>query len=116
MRGKVMEKELLEKSLKKELTESDIPIVFDKYNNYMNLDFDRLVNKKTITSDLEKLKGAIFQIDKYGRIPNVESTNKQEQKKAVTLLKVRKKYLKYKTDNLDEHNLNDYEKYNVEEI
>ena len=49
----------------KELTESDIPIVFDKYNNYMNLDFDRLVNKKTITSDLEKLKGAIFWIDKY---------------------------------------------------
>lgn len=100
----------------KELTKSDIPVVFDKYNNYMNLDFDRLVNKKTITSDLEKLKDAIFWIDKYGRIPNVESTNKQEQKKAVTLLKVRKKYLKYKTDNLDEHNLNDYEKYNVEEI
>lgn len=100
----------------KELTESDIPIVFDKYNNYMNLDFDRLVNKKTIISDLEKLKGAIFWIDKYGTIPNAESANSQEVRKAVTLLKIRQKYSKYRNDNLDEHQLNDYEKYNVEEI
>lgn len=97
----------------KELTEADIPVVFDKYNNYMNLNFDRLVNKKTVTSDLEKLKEAVFWIEKYKSIPNANSADKHEVRKAVTLIRIREKYAKYKNINLDEQNLNDYDKYNI---
>lgn len=100
----------------KEITESDIPVVFDKYNIYSNLDMDRLVNKKSITSDLEKLKNVIFWIDKYGRVPKANSDNVQEQKKALTIKRITEKYGKFRGQNLDEYNMNDYDKYNVEEI
>ena len=45
--------------------------------------------------DLEKLKDAIFWIDKYGRIPNVNGTTLQEVRKAVTLKRIQEKYIKY---------------------
>jgi len=100
----------------KELTESDIPVVFDKYNIYSNLDMDRIVNKKSITSDLEKLKSALFWIDKYGRIPNAESSNTQEVRKALTLKRIIEKYSKFKGANLDDYSMSDYDKYNTEQI
>lgn len=100
----------------KEYTDSDTPIVFDKFNNYSNLDFDRLVNKKSVTSDLEKLKDAIFWIEKYGRFPNVEGTTKQEVRKAITLKRIQEKYKKFLTANLEEYNLSEYDKKNTEKI
>ncbi len=100
----------------KEYTESDIPVVFDKFNNYSNIDMDRLVNKKTVTSDLEKLKDAIFWIEKYGRIPRLDSSDFQEKKKAVTLKRIQEKYFKFINANLDDYSLNDYDKANTMEI
>lgn len=100
----------------KEYTEGDIPVVFDKFNIYTNLDFDRLVNKKSITSDLEKLKDAIFWIDKYGRFPNVNSKNKQEIRKAITLKRIQESYAKFINADYDKYNLSEYDKKNTEKI
>ncbi len=100
----------------REYTDSDIPIVFDKFNNYSNLDMDRLVNKKTVTSDLQKLKDAIFWIEKYGRYPSAESKSIPEKRKAVTLMRIKEKYFKFIDANLDEYGLNDYDKANALEI
>lgn len=100
----------------KEYTEYDIPIVFDKYNIYSNLDFDRKVNKKSITSDLEKLKDAVFWIDKYGRIPNVNGSTTQEVKKAITLKRIQEKYAKFLHEEYDKYNLNEYDKKNTQKI
>lgn len=100
----------------KTYTDSDTPVVFDKFNNYSNLDLDRLVNKKTVTSDLEKLKDAIFWIEKYKRYPKVDGQTQQEVKKAVTLKRIQEKYEKFIDANLDDYNLSEYDKKNVEEI
>ena len=100
----------------KELTDDEIPIVFDKFNNYSNLDLDRLVNKKSTISDLEKLKNIIFWIEKYGRMPSIESNDIDEQRKVITLGRLKEKYAKFRDKNFNTSNLNDYEQFNISEI
>ena len=100
----------------KEYTQADIPVVFDKFNNYSNLDMDRLVNKKTVTSDFQKLKDAIFWIDKYGRYPNANSESQKEVKKAITLIRIREKYSKFIDSDLKEYHFSAYDKKNIQEI
>lgn len=100
----------------KEYTDSDIPVVFDKFNNYSNLDLDRLVNKKTVSSDLEKLKDVIFWMKKYGKVPSIDSPNVQETKKAVFIKRVQEKYKKFIDADLDKYNLSEYDKCNTRKI
>ena len=100
----------------KEITDDEIPLVFDKFNNYSNLDLDRLVNKKSTISDLEKLKNVIFWIEKYGRMPSIDSPDIDEQRKLITLGRLKEKYGKFKDGNFSEYNLSDYDQYNISEI
>jgi len=99
-----------------ELEDKDYPVVFDKFNNYSNMDLERLVNKTNSVSDLEKLKDIIFWINKYGFIPQTNSENIKEKKKAITLRKIQKKYSRYLTDNSLLDNISSEEKYEINEI
>ena len=98
------------------ITDADRPVVFDKFNNYSNLDMDRLVNKTTTRSDLEKMRDIVFYVNKYGFIPNTDSENPKEKKKAITLRKIQQKYEKYTNVNLDDWHLDELEKYEISEI
>ena len=100
----------------KELEEKDIPVVFDKFNNYSNLNMDRMVNKTNSNSDLEKLKDIVFWINKYGYIPQTDSVNEKEKKKAITLNKIQKKYSKYIDADIDSLKLSLDEKNEIREI
>lgn len=99
-----------------EVKEEDIPVVFDKFNIYFNLDLDRLVNRTSSTSDLQRLKDLIFFVEKYGYIPQTDSTNSQEQKKAIALKKIQSKYNKFLGEDLSEFNLSNEEIYELREI
>ena len=84
-------------------TDEERPIVFDYYNNYFILNMDRMVNKTDATSDLERLKSIYEWIKKHGFIPDINSSNLTEARKAITLKKIKSKYIKYlDSNNLDE--------------
>ena len=100
----------------KELREEDIPVVFDKFNNYSNLDMERRVNKTNSTSDLEKLKDIIFWINKYGYIPQTDAVTDKEKKKAITLRKIQRKYEKYIDTDIDKLTISIEEKHEIKEI
>ena len=99
-----------------ELEDKDLPVIFDKFNNYSNMDLERLVNKTNTISDLEKLRDIVFWTNKYGFIPQTNSENPKEKKKAITLRKIQKKYSKYVTNSSLLDNLSNEEKYEINEI
>lgn len=95
--------------------EEERPIVFDRYNNYYNLEFERTINKTNISSDLDKLKNVLFWIKKYGYIPQTDSTRLSEKRKALTLKKIKAKYEKYiNSDEIKNSSLS--EKYEIRQI
>ena len=77
--------------------EKDIPVVFDIYNNYLILDLNRKVNKTSIVSDLERFKSVYFWIQKHGYIPDINSINLNEARRAKLLKRIKMKYEKYLT-------------------
>ena len=100
----------------KPLDEKDIPVVFDRFNNYSNLKMDRIVNKTDSSSDLEKMRDVEFWVEKYGYIPDTGTINDKEKKKAIRLQKIQQKYKYYLNLNLDDVLLSSKEKYEIEEI
>lgn len=94
----------------------DVPVVFDKYNNYFNMDFDRIVNRTSVSSDLEKMKDMMFYIQKHGYIPQTDSINRSEQRKALTLRRLQLKYQKFLGKDLSDFRFNAEEAYEVSEI
>ena len=98
------------------LEEKDIPVVFDKYNNYSNLNMERMFNRTNSSSDLEKLKDIVFWINKYGYIPQTDSNNTKEKKIAITLNKIQNKYSKYLNIDINGLKLSLEEKNEIREI
>ena len=78
-----------------ELELSEFPIIFDVYNNYLEQNMDRQVNRHTITSDLQKLYMIKEWINKHFRYPDINSESINEARKAITLKRIQKKYYKY---------------------
>lgn len=77
------------------INEDDIPVVFDIYNNYLVLDMDRKVNKTSIASDLERFKAVYLWIEKHKFIPDINSVDIEEAKRAKILKMIKVKYQKY---------------------
>lgn len=75
--------------------EEDIPIVFDIYNNFLVQNMNRVVNQTTPKSDLQKLQEIIGWIDKHNYIPDINSDDINEARKAITLKKIKNKYERY---------------------
>jgi len=96
--------------------EEDRPIVFDRYNNYYSLEFEREINRTTISSDLDKLRNVIFWIGKYGYIPQTDAHNLSEVRKALTLKKLKAKYIKYIEDSSKIKDVDKDDRYELEQI
>ena len=77
---------------------------------------ERIVNKSTSSSDLEKLKDIAFWVKKYGYIPQTDSVNANEKKKAITLRRIQNKYSRYLDQDLDSLDLSVQEKTEIKEI
>ena len=98
------------------IKEEDKPVIFDVYNNYLAQNMDREANKTNSTSDLQKLKILISWIEKHkGYIPDINSEDIKEAKKAVTLKNIQKKYKKY-LDGIKNKNLSESEVYEIHSI
>lgn len=96
-------------------SEEEIPVVFDKFNNYFNMDIDRMFNRTSVSSDLQKMRDIMFGIQKYGRIPSVDGTP-FERRKAYSLKRIQKKYQGFLDGSLVEKNLSSREKKELHDI
>ena len=100
----------------KPLKDGETPLIFDVYNNYLEQNMDREVNKSNSTSDLQKMRHAVYWIRKHrGYFPDINSDDSNEYRKAATLKKIQAKYSKYLTETFSD-NLNPTEQYEIEEI
>lgn len=100
----------------KPLKEGEVPLIFDVYNNYLEQNMDREVNKSNTTSDLQKMRHAVYWIRKHrGYFPDINSDDTVEYRKAATLKKLQMKYSKYLNETLGD-NLNATEQYEIDEI
>ena len=98
------------------IRDEDRPIIFDVYNNYLAQDIDREINRTNTTSDLIRLESVIKWIDKHkGYFPDINSEIISEAKKAIILKTIQRKYKKYNLG-IDNSNLNESEKYEIQKI
>ena len=96
------------------LEPSEFPMIFDVYNNYLEQNMDRQINKHTISSDLQRLKNIYEWINKHFRYPDINSKNIKEARKAINLKRIKIKYEKYLDNNFN--NLTEQEIYEITEI
>lgn len=75
--------------------EEEIPIIFDVYNNYLTRDLDRAANQTNPTSDLNSIQIVKNWINRHERIPDINSKNHDEARKAIILKRIQEKYEKY---------------------
>lgn len=99
----------------KQIPDSDIPIVYDIYNNYLVQNMNRTVNQTTPKSDLQKLQEVIAWMNKHGYEPDINSENTREARKAITLKKIQTKYKKY-IDGINNPRLSKSDIYEIEQI
>ena len=96
--------------------DEDRPIIFDVYNNYLAQNMDREANKTNYTSDLQRLRRVIKWIDAHkGYMPDINSEDIKEAKKAITLKNIQKKYKKY-LEGIENKNLSKGELYEIQQI
>ena len=78
------------------LEEDEIPIIIDIPNNIINANWEKVVNTYTVKDDEELLRDIIDWIERHGeKLPDIESTGREEYRKAVTLKRIQEKYIKY---------------------
>ena len=99
----------------KPIEESQTPIIFDVYNNYLEQNMDREANRTTPTSDLQRLQLIVNWVNLHGYIPDIESEDIEEFKKARTLKIIKTKYEKY-LEGINNHNLSETEIFEIEQV
>lgn len=98
------------------IADEDRPIIFDVYNNYLAQNMDREANKTNSTSDLQRLQTIVNWIERHnGYMPDINSENTKEARRAVTLKNIQKKYKKF-IDRIENKNLSESEIYEIEQI
>lgn len=97
------------------IKDEDIPVIFDIYNNYLILNMERQANKTTISSDLQRFKAVYLWIEKHRFIPDIDSPNIDEARKAKILKNIKLKYEKYLEKEFSSH-LTEKDIYQIKEI
>ena len=97
------------------IPEEELPIIFDVCGNYLAQDMDRQVNKTNPTSDLRRLQTIVNWTRKHGYIPDINSQDLEEARKATSLKSIKAKYEKY-INGIHNNNLSETEKYEIQEI
>ena len=98
------------------IADEERPIIFDVYNNYLAQNMDREANKTNSTSDLQRLQTIVNWIERHnGYMPDINSENTKEARRAVALKNIQKKYKKF-IDGIENKNLSESEIYEIEQI
>ena len=85
------------------LEEDEIPIIIDVPNNIINANWEKVVNTYTVKDDEELLRDIVDWVERHGeKLPDIESTGREEYRKAVTLKRIQEKYKKYLEENKEE--------------
>ena len=97
------------------IKDEDRPIVIDLPNNLLNVDLEKEINTYTNRDDLELLTEMIEWVQAHnGYIPDINSTSKEESRRASTLKRIQRKYEKYLQNPEEEYSYLDEEE--IEEI
>lgn len=78
------------------------PVVMDLVNNTLNVDIDKEIKNNNRLDDLQLLSVVVDWVKMHNGLPDIDSTNKTEQRYAATLYRIQNKYQKY---------LNEFENY-----
>lgn len=71
------------------------PVIIDLANNTLNVNIDKDIKNNTRRSDLELLSIVVDWVKLHNGLPNIDSTNKIEQRYAATLYRIQNEYMKY---------------------
>ena len=97
------------------LPEDEIPIIIDFPNNLMMVNLYNEVNTYSKLDDIEMLRDIRDWVEYHnGYLPDINSTGKEEVRKAITLKRIQAKYKKYLYESFDV--LEESEKKRIEEI
>ena len=96
-------------------SEDERPIIFDVYNNYLSRNLDRVANMTTPTSDLNNIQMIKNWIVRHERMPDINSQDQSEARKAITLKKIQEKYEGY-LNGINGDNLSETEKREIVKI
>lgn len=92
------------------------PVIFDVYNNYLVHNLNKDIKKGNIISDLQRLQEVVNWMEKHrGYVPNINSEDIKEARRAIILKKTQEKYTKY-VDEITNHNLTEAEKNQINRI
>lgn len=96
-------------------SEDEVPIIFDVYNNYLTRDLDRSANTTTPTSDLNNVQMVRNWINRHERMPDINSYDQDEARKAIILKKIQEKYEGY-LNGINNENLSETEIREIKKI
>lgn len=71
------------------------PVVIDLVNNTLNVDIDKDIKNNNRLDDLQLLSVVVDWVKMHNGLPDIDSTNKTEQRYAATLYRIQNKYQKY---------------------
>ena len=71
------------------------PVIIDLANNTLNVNIDKDIKNNTRRSDLELLSIVVDWVKLHNGFPNIDGTNKIEQRYAATLYRIQNEYIKY---------------------
>jgi len=71
------------------------PVVIDLVNNTLNVDIDKDIKNNNRLDDLQLLSIVVDWVKMHNGLPDIESTNKTEQRYAATLYRIQNKYQDY---------------------
>ncbi len=71
------------------------PVIIDLANNTLNVNIDKDIKNNTKRSDLELLSIVVDWVKLHNGFPNIDSTNKIEQRYGATLYRIQNEYMKY---------------------
>ena len=92
------------------------PVIIDLVNNTLNVDIDKEIKNNTRRSDLELLSIVVDWVKLHNGLPNIDSTNKIEQRYAATLYRIQNEYMKYTNGFEQFPDLDKEKKEEIEEI
>lgn len=92
------------------------PVIIDLANNTLNVNIDKDIKNNTRRSDLELLSIVVDWVKLHNGLPNIDSTNKIEQRYAATLYRIQNEYMKYINGYEQFPDIDEEKKEQIEEI
>ena len=88
----------------------------DLVNNTLNVDIDKEIKNNNRLDDLQLLSVVVYWVKMHNGLPDIDSTNKTEQRYAATLYRIQNKYQEYLNGFEQYQNLDDKKKNQIQAI